>query len=168
MAGPPVVKAGLGIEISKEDLGNEDIQVRTSGVVANLAVDEADALAQVRRFLSYLPSSVWDMPPRVEPDDDPERRDEGLLSVVPQNRQRVYDPRKILEMVLDRASFFEIQPEFAVPNHRAGAGRWLSGRRDDQQPALPRWLDGQGRGRESCAPSAALRHLPPPARLLLR
>ncbi|MCC6267488.1 MAG: hypothetical protein IT300_07960 [Dehalococcoidia bacterium] len=112
VAGPPVVKAGLGIEISKEDLGNEDIQVRTSGVVANLAADEADALAQVRRFLSYLPSSVWDMPPRVETDDDPERRDEGLLSVVPQNRQRVYDPRKILEMVLDRASFFEIQPEF--------------------------------------------------------
>lgn len=103
------------MEISKEDLGNEDIQVRTSGVVANLAVDEADALAQVRRFLSYLPSSVWDMPPRVEPDDDPERRDEGLLSAVPQNRQRVYDPRKILEMVLDRASFFEIQASSGAP-----------------------------------------------------
>jgi acetyl-CoA carboxylase carboxyltransferase component len=112
VAGPPVVKAGLGIEISKEDLGNEDVQVRTSGVVANLAADEADALAQVRRFLSYLPSSVWEMPPRCEPDDDPERRDEGLLSAIPQNRQRVYDPRKILEMVLDRGSFFEIQPEF--------------------------------------------------------
>ena len=112
VAGPPVVKAGLGIEISKEDLGNEDVQVRTSGVVANLAADEADALAQVRQFLSYLPSSVWEMPPRCEPDDDPERRDEGLLSAIPQNRQRVYDPRKILEMVLDRGSFFEIQPEF--------------------------------------------------------
>ena len=72
VAGPPVVKAGLGIDITKEDLGNEDIQVRTSGVVANLAEDEADALAQVRRFLSYLPSNVWEMPPRIEPDDDPE------------------------------------------------------------------------------------------------
>jgi acetyl-CoA carboxylase carboxyltransferase component len=112
VAGPPVVKAGLGIEISKEDLGNEDIQVRTSGVVANLAENEEDALAQVRKFLSYLPSSVWDMPPRVEPTDDPERRDDGLISVIPQNRARVYDPYKILDMVLDKGSFFEIQREF--------------------------------------------------------
>lgn len=112
VAGPPVVRAGLGIEISKEDLGNEDIQVRTSGVVANLAENEEDALGQVRKFLSYLPSSVWEMPPRSEPTDDPERRDDGLISVIPQNRARVYDPRKILEMVLDRGSFFEIQPEF--------------------------------------------------------
>ncbi|MGE0601896.1 MAG: acyl-CoA carboxylase subunit beta [Dehalococcoidia bacterium] len=113
VAGPPVVRAGLGIEISKEDLGNEDIQVRTSGVVANLAESEEDALGQIRKFLSYLPSNVWEMPPRMDPSDDPERRDEGLLSVIPQNRQRVYDPRKILDMVLDKDSFFEIQPEFA-------------------------------------------------------
>ena len=113
VAGPPVVKAGLSIDITKEELGNEDIQVRTSGVVANLAETEVDALAQIRRFLAYLPSSVWDLAPRIEPTDDPERRDEALLSVVPQNRQRVYDPRKILEMVVDRGSFFEIQPEFA-------------------------------------------------------
>jgi acetyl-CoA carboxylase carboxyltransferase component len=113
VAGPPVVKAGLGIEISKEDLGNEEIAVRTSGVVANLAEDEQDAIGQVRRFLSYLPSSVWDMPPRSVPTDDPERREEDLLSVIPQNRRRVYDARKILELVLDKGSFFEIQPEFA-------------------------------------------------------
>lgn len=113
VAGPPVVKASQGVEITKEDLGNENIQVRTSGVVANLAEDEADAIAQIRRFLSYLPSSVWDLPPRVEPTDDPGRREDGLLDAVPQNSRRVYDPRKILEMVLDKGSFFEIQPEFA-------------------------------------------------------
>jgi len=113
VAGPPVVKAGLGIDITKEDLGNEDIQVRTSGVVANLAQDEPDAIAQMRRFLSYLPSSVWELAPRCAPTDDPDRREDELISVVPNNPQRVYDPRKILEMVLDRGSFFEIQPEFA-------------------------------------------------------
>jgi acetyl-CoA carboxylase carboxyltransferase component len=113
VAGPPVVKAGLGIEITKEELGNEDIQVRTSGVVANLAENEADALAQIRRFLSYLPSSVWDMPPRIAPTDDPNRLEDGLISAIPRQTNRVYDPRKILEMVLDQGSFFEIQPEFA-------------------------------------------------------
>jgi acetyl-CoA carboxylase carboxyltransferase component len=113
VAGPPVVKASQGVDISKEDLGNENIQVRTSGVVANLAEDESDALAQIRRFLSYLPSSVWDLPPRTEPTDDPSRREDALIDAVPQNSRRVYDPRKILEMVLDQGSFFEIQPEFA-------------------------------------------------------
>jgi acetyl-CoA carboxylase carboxyltransferase component len=113
VAGPPVVKASQGVEITKEDLGNENIQVRTSGVVANLADNEEDALAQIRRFLSYLPSSVWDMPPRIEPVDDPERREEALIDVIPNNSRRVYEPRKILDMVLDGDSFFEIQPEFA-------------------------------------------------------
>jgi acetyl-CoA carboxylase carboxyltransferase component len=112
VAGPPVVKAGLGIDITKEELGNEDIQVRQSGVVANLAEDEADALAQIRRFLSYLPQNVWQMPPRTESNDPPDRREEDLLSIVPRDIRRAYNPYLILDAVLDRDSFFEIQPLF--------------------------------------------------------
>ncbi len=112
VAGPPVVKAALDIDITKEELGNEDIQVRQSGVVANLAEDEADALAQIRRFLSYLPQNVWQMPPRTEPNDPPDRREEELLAIVPRDIRRAYNPYRILEMVLDRDSFFEIQPLF--------------------------------------------------------
>jgi acetyl-CoA carboxylase carboxyltransferase component len=110
VAGPPVVKTALGVDITKEALGNEDVQVRQSGVIANLAEDEADALRQIRRFLSYLPQNVWQMPPRSAPADDPLRRDEGLLSVVPRDTRRVFNPRRVLEMVLDRDSFFDIQP----------------------------------------------------------
>lgn len=112
VAGPPVVRAGLGVEISKEELGNEDVQVRQSGVVANLADSEADAMAQVRRFLSYLPQSVWQMPPRTAPTDEDDRRDDGLLSVIPRDMKRAYNPHRLLDMVLDRGSFFEIQPHF--------------------------------------------------------
>lgn len=107
--GPPVVKAALGYEISKEDLGGEKIHVYQSGVVDNLAEDEADAFWMIRRFLSYLPSSVWEMAPRTEPNDDPGRRSEALLSVVPKKR-RPYDAHKIIEDVVDRGSFFEIAP----------------------------------------------------------
>lgn len=110
VAGPAVVTAGTGATITKEDLGNEDVQVRQSGVIANLAESEEDAFAQIRRFLSYLPANAWEMAPRTEPMDDPGRRDEGLLSIIPRNRRRVYDPYKVLDMVLDRDSFFEIQP----------------------------------------------------------
>jgi len=109
VAGPAVVKEGVGVDISKEDLGDERVQI-PNGVIDNLAEDEADAFAQIRRFLSYLPASVWQLPPRAEPLDPPDRRDESLLSAIPRNKRRIYDPYAILQSVLDRDSFFEIAP----------------------------------------------------------
>jgi acetyl-CoA carboxylase carboxyltransferase component len=76
----------------------------------NLADSEEDAINQVRKFLSYLPASVWEAPPRLPTTDDPERREDSLLSVVPQDRRKIYDPRKVLNAVLDHDSFFEIMP----------------------------------------------------------
>ncbi|HEY7294302.1 MAG TPA: carboxyl transferase domain-containing protein [Dehalococcoidia bacterium] len=108
--GPPVVKAALGYEITKEELGGDQIHVRQSGVVDNLAEDEADALRQIRRFLSFLPPNVWEPAPRDEPADDPCRCDESLLSVVPRDRRRAYDAHRIITSVVDRDSFFEIAP----------------------------------------------------------
>ena len=112
VAGPSVVKASQGLEITKEELGNEDVQVNKAGVVANLAENEEDAFTQVRKFLSYLPSNVWEMPARVTPTDDPARREESLISFVPKNTRRVYNIHKLLDLVLDKGSFFEIQPHF--------------------------------------------------------
>ena len=110
--GPPVVKAALGIDVSKEDLGDERSQVFDSGVIDNLAESEADAFAMIKRFLSYLPANVWQMPPRTETGDDPQRRDEALLSLIPRDKRRAYDPRKVLRAVLDADSFFEITPHY--------------------------------------------------------
>ena len=59
--GPPVVKAALGYDIDKEDLGGYEIHTRISGVVNNAADTEEDAMEQIRRFLSYLPDNVWEM-----------------------------------------------------------------------------------------------------------
>ncbi len=108
--GPPVVQAALGVEISKEDLGGHEIHTRISGVVDNLADTEAAALDMVRRFLSYLPSSVWETPPRCDGGDPPGRRDEGLISIIPRERQRPYSVRKLIDAVVDKGSFFEIAP----------------------------------------------------------
>ncbi len=108
--GPPVVKQALGYDITKEELGGEQIHVYQSGVVDNLAQDEPDAFRIIRRFLSYLPSNVWEMAPRAEPTDDPQRRDERLLSIVPRNPKRVYDTHKVIDSVVDQGSFFEIAP----------------------------------------------------------
>ena len=110
--GPPVVKAALGMDITKEELGDERTQVFASGVIDNLAESEEEAFDMIRRFLSYLPTNVWQMPPRLDTGDDPERREEALLSIIPRNKRQIYDPHKILNAVLDKDSFFEITPHY--------------------------------------------------------
>ncbi|MBA4181054.1 MAG: hypothetical protein C0506_10740 [Anaerolinea sp.] len=108
--GPPVVKAALGYDVTKEQLGGYQMHASQSGVIDNLAESEPEAIDMVRRFLGYLPSNVWEMAPREEPGDDPCRRDERLLSVIPRDSRRAYDGHKLIRAVVDEGSFFEIAP----------------------------------------------------------
>ncbi len=107
-AGPPVVEAGMNQTIPKEELGGYQVHARGSGVVDNEAESEDDAIAQAKRFLTYLPRNVHRLPPVQDCDDDPERREEALLELIPRERRRVYEARKILQLILDRGSIFEI------------------------------------------------------------
>lgn len=106
VAGPPLV-ARLGEEVGKEELGGSGIHSR-NGAIDDEASSEQDAFERARRFLSYLPSSVHELPPRVDCDDDPERREPALIDIVPRDRRKVYKMRQIVEAVVDRGSFFEI------------------------------------------------------------
>src|SRR5919201_1791339 len=107
VAGPPVVAAAMGESPDKEELGGARLQ-SSVGAVDNEASDEDDALDQLKRFLSYLPSSVWEAPPLLACDDPPDRREEELLSIVPRDRRRPYKVRRILEAVFDAGSGFEL------------------------------------------------------------
>src|SRR5262249_14888309 len=86
-----------------------DVHLR-SGVVDNLAEDEADALRQARQFLGYLPSNIWEPGPVVACDDARERCDERLIGIVPRERRRAYKMRRIVASVFDQGSFFEMPP----------------------------------------------------------
>ena len=113
VAGPPVVKR-LGQDLSKQELGGADIQTRAGGV--DDAVDtEEEAFARTRRFLSYLPSSVFELPPTLPCTDDPERAEESLMKAVPRSRRQVYKMRPIIEAVVDKGSFFEMASNFGRP-----------------------------------------------------
>jgi acetyl-CoA carboxylase carboxyltransferase component len=114
VAGPPVVAAGMGQKADKEELGGWAIHTRESGAVDNLAEDEVDAMAQVRRFLSYMPANVWQAPPRIDCDDPSVRMEAELRSVVPRNRRHPYDMRRILELVFDAGSVFEVGRGFGT------------------------------------------------------
>jgi acetyl-CoA carboxylase carboxyltransferase component len=113
VAGPPVV-AGIGQQLEREELGGWEIQTRAGGV--DDAVDsEEEAFARARQFLSYLPSSVWELPPCATCEDDPERREEMLFAAIPKDRRKVYRMRPIIEAVVDRGSFFEMGRMFGRP-----------------------------------------------------
>jgi len=107
VAGPALVERALGETLTKEELGGAAVH-RRSGVVDAVVDDEPAALAAIRRFLSYLPTNVWQPAPRVACDDPRDRREEALLDLVPRERRRIYDARRLLDHVLDRGSFFEL------------------------------------------------------------
>jgi len=107
VAGPPVVERAFGTPVEKEALGGVAIH-GANGTVDNVVDSEEEAFDHVRRFLGYLPANVWQLPPRGAVTDDPRRRDEALLSFIPRNRRRGYDPRALVARVVDRDSLFEI------------------------------------------------------------
>jgi acetyl-CoA carboxylase carboxyltransferase component len=108
VAGPPVVER-LGQKLTKNELGGWEIQLKAGGV--DDAVDtEDEAFARARRFLGYLPSSIDELPPRGPQEDDPQRREPWLIEAIPRNPRKTYKMRRIVDAVVDRDSFFEMQP----------------------------------------------------------
>ncbi len=107
IAGPALVEqASLG-DHGKEELGHADIHT-ANGAIDDVVDTEAEAFERARRFLSYLPNSVNELPERDDTSDPVDRREASLLSVVPRDPRRVYEMRSIIEAVVDVGSFFEI------------------------------------------------------------
>ena len=110
-AGPPVVKESLGEEISREDLGGPNVAI-PSGLVHNLGADDQSVLDMIRRYLRYFPSSAWSYPPAADGDDQGPRRTDELLQIIPRDTRKVYDMRKVIDVVVDGRDWFEVQPSF--------------------------------------------------------
>jgi acetyl-CoA carboxylase carboxyltransferase component len=113
VAGPPVVER-LGEKRTKQELGGHKVQLE-AGTVDMAAETEEEAFALARRFLSYLPSSVHDLPARGDPAADATSDVEKLISIVPRDPRRAYPMRRIIEAVVDPGSFFEIGARFGRP-----------------------------------------------------
>lgn len=106
VAGPPVVEYTHG-KFGKNELGGSQIHTR-NGAVDDEAASEDDAFARARRFLSYLPPSVYELPPRGACEDDPKRSDSWLIEAIPRDPRKVYNMRKIIAALVDHDSFLEI------------------------------------------------------------
>ncbi len=111
VAGPPVVSHAMGYDITKEELGGWHIHC-TNGAVDNLAESEEEAMEMTRTFLSYLPSSVYEVPPvhAARASDPIDRREEELATLIARKRTTTFDIRQAIRLMADRDSFFEIGP----------------------------------------------------------
>ena len=107
VAGPPVVNRLSAKQYDKQELGGWEIQLR-AGAIDEAVDSEDEAFAVARRFLSYLPSSVYDVPPRGPVTDDPARREESLFEAIPRDVRKPYRIRPIVEKVVDQGSFMEM------------------------------------------------------------
>ena len=116
MSGPPVVKVGIGLDTSTEEIGGGEISAKETGQAGYLANSEADCMASIRRFLSYLPSSCNEPPPRATPlaaPVDSEDGAEAITALVPENHRRAYDMHQLIELLVDGGDFFELKRDYA-------------------------------------------------------
>ncbi len=98
---------------TSQDIGDPWKVQAKNGVCDVLCQDEADCLAKCRQLLSYLPASSQEYPPVVDTGDDPNRREEALMELVPVNTSKVFDMYKLMSLIFDRGEFFEIKRYFA-------------------------------------------------------
>jgi acetyl-CoA carboxylase carboxyltransferase component len=108
VAGPPVVRGGTGEDVGKEQLGGARVH-GSNAAVDLVAASEPEAFALIRRFLSYLPQSAYQLPPVAGCEDPASRRDERLLAAIPRDRRKPYRVREILLAVFDAGSVMEVQ-----------------------------------------------------------
>src|SRR5215467_13260258 len=113
VTGPNVVKTVTHEEVDFEQLGGADVHGATSGIAHFVYDSELECLTAIRTLLSYLPSNNLDAPPARGSADPPDRRDEALLDVVPDNPTKPYDMRDVIKRVVDDGEFLEVQRDYA-------------------------------------------------------
>jgi acetyl-CoA carboxylase carboxyltransferase component len=115
ITGPQVIKAVTGEEISFEDLGGAMTHSEKSGVSHFACENDEDAIAQIKRLLSYLPANNMEDPPRVDTGDSPRRSAPELNTIIPDNPNTAYDVKDVIAAIVDNGEFFEPH-QFFAPN----------------------------------------------------
>ncbi len=113
ITGPDVIRTVTGEEVEFEELGGAMTHNTKSGVAHFAADDEESCLEDARYLMSFLPQNNLELPPRMETGDDPDREDPELDTIVPDNPNKPYDMRNVVNRIVDNGEFFEVQEHFA-------------------------------------------------------
>src|SRR5687768_9922003 len=113
LAGVHLVRAATGEEVTEEEMGGSAVHNKVSGVADREAADDAECLAMVREYLSYLPSKYGEPVPLKPTDDPADRRCEELYDLVPASNRKAYDMRRVIKVLADDGAFFPMKPDWA-------------------------------------------------------
>jgi acetyl-CoA carboxylase carboxyltransferase component len=113
MVGPDVIKAVQNETVTFEELGGASVHASRSGSAHFVAEDDLDCIRQVKKLVSYLPSNNLEQPPRKPMGDDPERREDSLDTIIPEDPMKPYDMKEVIRKVVDKGELFEVQEQFA-------------------------------------------------------
>ena len=114
ITGPAVIKSVTAEEVTAEELGGAMTHNSRSGVAHFATENDEDCIEQIRYLLSFLPSNNMEETPRVDTGDDPDRQDESLNSVVPDNPNAPYDMKDVIRSIVDNGEFYEVHQHFAT------------------------------------------------------
>ncbi len=113
LAGPHLVRAAVGEDVTQEELGGSRVHCRKSGVGDLEVADDPECIARIKEYLSFFPSHCEQMPPRRPATDPVERADDELLDVLPPSNRKPYDIHAVISRIVDDGDFFEIKPQWA-------------------------------------------------------
>ncbi len=113
LAGPHLVRAAVGEDVTQEELGGSRVHCRKSGVGDLEVADDVECIAAVKRYLSFMPQSCEQRPPVLACADPVDRREEGLLDVLPASNRKPYDMYEVIGHIADDGEWFDLKPQWA-------------------------------------------------------
>jgi acetyl-CoA carboxylase carboxyltransferase component len=113
LAGPHLVRAAIGEDVTQEELGGARVHCRRSGVGDLEVADDEECIARIKQYLSFFPSHCEERPPRREVTDPVDRREEALLDVLPDSNRRPYDMYDVIRLIVDDGDWLDLKPKWA-------------------------------------------------------
>ena len=113
MGGPAFVRTMLGEEKTEEDLGGAKVHSQITGLCDLVAKNDEHAVTLTKELLSFFPPNCKERPPMIDTGDDPDRRNENILNILPDSSRSLFDMRKVITEVVDDGYFFETKPTYA-------------------------------------------------------
>jgi methylmalonyl-CoA decarboxylase subunit alpha len=113
LAGPHLVRAAVGEDVTQEELGGSRVHCRKSGVGDLEVADDQECIARIKEYLAYFPSHNQERPPIRESSDPVDRMDEDLLDVLPESNRKPYDMYEVIRRIVDDGEYFDMKPQWA-------------------------------------------------------
>jgi acetyl-CoA carboxylase carboxyltransferase component len=113
LAGPHLVRAAVGEEVTQEELGGSRVHCRRSGVADLEVADDAECIERIKQYLGYFPAHCEEPPPMLSSNDPVERGDEELLDVLPDSNRKPYDMYEVIRRIVDDGVYFDLKPQWA-------------------------------------------------------